>query len=190
MLRRRFESASTFFKNMAESENRRTLVLGVGNLLLSDEGVGVRVIEQLAASFDLPEDVQVVDGGTLGLDLLYYLDGVENLIIVDAVEMAKEPGRLLRMEGDEVPAFLSIKMSPHQVGIPDMLFAAKLKDLYPRNVVLWGVQPGSLATSLELSPAVASQVNILVEKVVDQLIRWNHFPKRKTFPRDLPQPNM
>jgi len=157
----------------------KTLILGVGNLLLSDEGVGLRVVERLATTYDLPEGVRILDGGTLGLDLLYYLEGVENLLIVDAVEMGKEPGTLLRMEGDEVPSFLSIKMSPHQIGIPDMLFAARLKDLYPRNVVLWGVQPAVLDTGLELSPPVAAQVNALVDEVVEQLVQWGDLPRRK-----------
>ena len=157
---------------MLDRPSARTLILGVGNLLLSDEGVGLRVVEKLAASYELPEGVQTLDGGTLGLDLLYYLEGVENLLIIDAVEMGKEPGALLRLEGDEVPAFLSVKISPHQIGIPDMLFAAKLKDLYPRNVVLWGVQPGTLDVGLELSPPIAAQVDVLVEKAVEELARW------------------
>jgi hydrogenase maturation protease len=155
----------------------KTLILGVGNLLLSDEGVGLRVVERLVVMYDLPEEVQALDGGTLGLDLLYYLEGadglpVENLLIVDAVQMGKEPGTLLRLEGDEVPSFLSIKISPHQVGIPDMLFAAKLKDLYPRNVVLWGIQPGTLEVGLDLSPPVAAQVDVLVEKILEELAHW------------------
>ncbi len=157
---------------MLDQPSATTLILGVGNLLLSDEGVGLRVLERLAATYDLPEGVQTLDGGTLGLDLLYYLEGVENLLIIDAVEMGKEPGTLLRLEGDEVPAFLSIKISPHQIGIPDMLFAAKLKDLYPRNVVLWGVQPAVLDAGLDLSPLVAARVDELAEKVVEELRRW------------------
>jgi hydrogenase maturation protease len=164
---------------VADRSHVDTLVLGVGNLLLSDEGVGLRVVERLVTSYQIPEEVQALDGGTLGLDLLHYLevaDGrpVENLLIVDAVEMGKEPGTLLRMEGDEIPSFLSIKMSPHQVGIPDMLFAAKLRDLYPPNVVLWGVQPGSLEVGLDLSPPVAAQIDVLVERVLEELARWGH----------------
>ena len=85
---------------MLDLSSARTLILGVGNLLLSDEGVGLRVLERLAATYDLPEGVQTLDGGTLGLDLLYYLEGVENLLIIDAVEMGKAPGTLLRLEGD------------------------------------------------------------------------------------------
>ena len=162
--------------NSLDQLNTRTLVLGVGNLLVSDEGVGVHVIERLTETYDLPKGVQVLDGGTLGLDLLYYLEGVENLLIVDAVEMDKEPGTLLRMQGDEIPSFLSIKMSPHQIGIPDMLFAAKLRDLYPRNVVLWGIQPATLEVGLELSPVIAAQVDVLVSKIVEQLTQWGERP--------------
>jgi hydrogenase maturation protease len=157
---------------MLDQPSARTLILGVGNLLLSDEGVGVHVLQRLAATYDMPKGVQILDGGTLGLDLLYYLEGVENLLIIDAVEMGEQPGTLLRLEGDEVPSFLSIKISPHQIGIPDMLFAAKLKDLYPRNVVLWGVQPGVLETGLDLSPPVAAQVDVLVENAVKELAQW------------------
>ena len=157
----------------------KTLVLGVGNLLMSDEGVGVRVVERLATAYDLPEGVQLLDGGTLGLDLLYYLEGIENLLIVDAVEAGKEPGTLLRLDGDDVPAFLSAHISPHEIGVPDMLFAAKLKDVYPRNVVLWGVQPALLDIGLELSPVVQAQVDVLVNKVVEQLEQWKYQPKRK-----------
>jgi hydrogenase maturation protease len=167
---------------MPDQVTSKTLVLGVGNLLLSDEGVGIRVIERLAETYDLPESVQILDGGTLGLDLLYYLEGVENLLIVDAVEMEKTPGTLLRLEGEEVPAFLSIKMSPHQIGIPDMLFAAKLKDLYPRNVVLLGVQPAVLDTGLDLSSPVAAQLEVLLLRVVDQLVSWGQSPTPKQKP--------
>ena len=158
------------------------LILGVGNLILSDEGVGLRVLQSLEAQYRLPAGVQTLDGGTLGLDLLYYLEGVQNLLIVDAVEMGAEPGTLLRMEGEEVPSFLSVKMSPHQIGISDMLFAAKLKGIDPPNIVLWGIQPGWLEIGLELSPAVAAQVSVLVEKLVQELDRWGKVPTSKELP--------
>ena len=153
---------------------RRALVLGVGNLLLSDEGAGLRVVERLVTTYELPEAVTALDGGTLGLDLLHYLDGVEDLLIVDAVEMGEEPGHLIRMEGEEIPSFLSVKMSPHQIGVPDMLFAARLRDIYPENVVLWGIQPGSLEVGLELTPPIAAQIDGLVDEVVGQLRAWGY----------------
>lgn len=150
----------------------KTVILGVGNLLLSDEGVGVQVVERLTEQYVLPDGVEAVDGGTLGMDLLYYLEGAEHLLILDAVEMDQSPGAVVRLEDDEVPAFLSLKMSPHQMGVPDMLFAARLRDLYPRHVVLWGVQPGCLDIGLDLSPPVAARVPFLIEQVRQEIERW------------------
>jgi hydrogenase maturation protease len=156
-----------------------TLVLGVGNLLLSDEAVGLRVVERLVANCELPPTVQVLDGGTLGMDLLYYLEGIENLLIIDAVETGNAPGTLIKLEDDEVPAYLSVKISPHQIGVPDMLFAAKLKEMYPEKVVLLGVQPGDLSVGLELSPEIAKQVDLLVEQAIEQLVAWDQIPGRR-----------
>jgi len=152
----------------------KTLVLGVGNKLMSDEGIGVHTIERLASKYKLPEEVQVLDGGTLGMDLLYYLEGVENLLIVDAAETGKEAGTMVRLEGDEVPAFMSIKISPHQMGVPDMLAAAKMMDIYPKRLVFWGIQPDEITLSLDLSPVLASKVDSLIENLVDELHGWGY----------------
>ena len=160
----------------------QTLILGVGNLLMSDEGVGVHVIQRLVAAYHLPEQVQILDGGTLGMDLLYYLEGVENLLLIDAVEAHKKPGTLIRFEGDEVPAFLSIKISPHQLGVPDMLAAAKLKGIYPQRIVLWGIQPERLEIGLDLSPKVESKVDTIIENILEQLQAWGHTLTPKEMP--------
>lgn len=153
---------------------RKTLVLGVGNLLLSDEGLGLHVIRRLQERYTLPETVQVLDGGTLGMDLLYYLEGCHTLLIVDVVETGQAPGTLLRLEGDDVPAFLSVKVSPHQVGIPDMLFAARLRGIAPPDIVLWGAQPETFDIGLELSPALAAQVDVLVDNLRQELTNRGH----------------
>lgn len=152
----------------------KTLVLGVGNKLMADEGVGVHVIERLISKYRLPEEVQVLDGGTLGLDLLYYLEGIENLLIVDAAETGKEAGAMIRLENEEVPAFMSIKISPHQVGVPDMLAAARLKDIYPKRLVLLGIQPGEITLSLDLSPALAANLGMYAERVAGELSGWGY----------------
>ncbi|HIE39765.1 MAG TPA: HyaD/HybD family hydrogenase maturation endopeptidase [Anaerolineales bacterium] len=150
----------------------KTLILGVGNILLSDDGVGVHVVRRLEEVAEFPETVQVLDGGTKGLDLLHYLEGVSHLIIIDAVEIGESPGTLARLEGDQVPAYLSLKMSPHEIGLPDMLFAAKLRDLYPEEVVVWGVQPATTEVGLALSEPVAARVDVLVERVLEELAGW------------------
>jgi hydrogenase maturation protease len=149
-----------------------TLVLGVGNLLLSDAGVGIHAIRRLVERPELPEEIRVVDGGTAGLDLLHHLEGISHLIIVDATEGGQPPGTLTRLEGEEVPAHLALKMSPHQIGRPDMLFAARMQDIYPDEVVIWGVQPAATGVGLELSPTVAAQVDVPVDKVIEELARW------------------
>ena len=152
--------------------SHKTLIIGVGNLLLTDEGVGIHAAQRLLREYQLPEEVLVLDGGTLGLDLLYYLEGIENLLLIDAVLMNKEPGTLMRMVDDEVPSYMTFKMSPHHIGIPDMLFAAKLKGLYPPNVVLWGVQPEIVDIGLDLSESIAKQVDPLLDHILEELQRW------------------
>ena len=158
-----------------------TLVLGLGNILLSDEGVGVRVVERLLGQYDFPEGVRVMDGGTLGLDLLPYVEDASRLLVVDAVQARKPPGTLVRMVGDEIPIFLDAsKVSPHQEGLQDLLAVAVLKDYLPDEVVFWGAQIESLGVGLELSSAVAAQVDALVGKVLEELARWGVDPQRKT----------
>lgn len=159
---------------MIDNPAVKTLVLGVGNRLVSDEGIGVHVIEHLAANYALPKEAMLLDGGTLGLDLLYYIEGSENLLIIDAVETGHEPGFMLRLEDEQVPAFLSLKMSPHQVGVPDMLFAAKLKGVTPKRLVLLGIQPELLDIGLDLSPTISARFDELVAQTLAQLKHWGH----------------
>lgn len=150
------------------------LVLGLGNILMGDEGVGVRVIERLLEQYEFPERVRIMDGGTLGLDLLPYLEDASRLLVVDAVQARKPPGTLVRLAGDEIPIFLDAsKVSPHQDGLQDLLAVATLKGYLPEEVVLWGVQVESLGVALELNPTVAAQVGALVERVVGELRGWD-----------------
>jgi len=169
---------------VAKSETADTLILGVGNLLLADEGVGIHVVERLQELYRLPETVQALDGGTLGMNLLYYLEGTRRLLIVDAVETGCEPGTVIRLEDDDVPSQLSTKMSPHQMGVPDMLFAAKLRDLYPEKIVLLGVQPESLEPSLDLSPTVSALVEPLVQQIITELANWGVTVEESTKPHE------
>ncbi len=157
-----------------------TLVLGLGNILLGDEGVGVRVIERLLEQYRFPEGVRVMDGGTLGLDLLPYLEDASRLLVVDAVQARRPPGTLLRLSGNEIPVFLDAsKVSAHQEGLQDLLAAASLKGYLPGEVVFWGVQIESLGVGLDLSPPVASQVDALVQKVLDELAQWDITPESR-----------
>ena len=148
------------------------LVLGIGNLVMSDDGIGVRVIQQLSACFRFPDGVALLDGGTLGLDLLPQLDGVERLLVVDAVDIGKTPGTLTRLSGDDVPIALETKVSPHQMGLKDLLAVAMLQGFAPLEMVLWGVQPEMIEMGTDLSPAVAGILDTLVKNVLLELESW------------------
>ncbi|MDE3091176.1 MAG: HyaD/HybD family hydrogenase maturation endopeptidase [Chloroflexota bacterium] len=141
-------------------------------MLLQDEGVGVRVIERLQAEYTFPDDVTVLDGGTLGLDLLHVLEEADRAVVVDAVKAGKAPGALVRLVNDEIPAFLGPKVSPHQVGLQDLLGLVQLRGHFPSEVILLGAQAGHLEPGLDLSPAVAAQVEPLATRVIEELARW------------------
>lgn len=153
---------------------KKTLILGVGNYILSDDGLSVHVLERLQADNLIPDDIPMIDGGTCGLDLLQYLEGVTNLIIIDAIKTRNgTPGSIIRLDGDQIPAYLSLKISPHDIGLPDLLATAKLRDLYPEKIVVFGIQPASLELGVELSPEVAEKMEELIElikKEVTELI--------------------
>lgn len=156
-------------------------MLGLGNILLSDEGVGVKVVQRLLEQYDFPEGVRVMDGGTLGLDLLPYVEDASRLLVVDAVQARRPPGTLVRMVGGEIPVFLDAsKVSPHQEGLQDLLAVAVLKGYLPDEVVFWGVQIESLGVGLDLSDAVAGKMDALVGKVLAELARWGIDAKKKT----------
>lgn len=146
----------------------KKLLLGVGNLLLTDEGIGIHAIQRIVEGNRLPEEIEIVDGGTAGLALLYYLEGVETLVIIDAVETGGPAGTIVRLAGEQIPAYMSLKVSPHEITLPDFLAAAQLRDLYPKEVVVWGMQPHSLEVGVELSAAVEARLDLLIEYVVDE----------------------
>lgn len=148
------------------------LVLGLGNLLMSDDSIGVRTVQCLQQDFRTPEGVTIVDGGTLGLDLLPYIEQADELLIIDALEMRAEPGSLFRLEGDAVPRAFASKLSVHQMGLQDLLAVAELQGYAPQKLVVHGIQAGSIEMKLELSPPVAAAMDDLLDAVVNELRDW------------------
>lgn len=149
-----------------------TLVLGLGNTLLQDEALGVRAVEALHARLGALEGVELLDGGTLGLDLLPYLSEARSVMILDAVHFDAEPGTLIRLEGDAIPAALKVKMSMHQVGLNDLLAATAFRGKTPERLVLWGMQPGGLDWGLDLTAPVAERLDALVDRAEAELRMW------------------
>jgi len=153
------------------------LVLGLGNVLLSDEGVGVRVVEALDASHDLPAEVEVLDGGTSGMDLLDMVADRDCLIVADAVNAGGPAGRLIRLENDDIRQLFETRFSPHQLGLSDLLANLRLIGKAPRQVIVVGVVPQDLGLGLELSAAAAGGRDAAVAMIVDELTRLGVAPQ-------------
>lgn len=147
------------------------LILGVGNLLLSDEGLGVHVVQQLTENYQIPEDVSVIDGGTAGMELLSFFEKAEHVILIDAVNANQPIGSLVRLDNQQIPAFFSTKMSPHQIGLTDLLAVAQLTDSSPASLTLLGIQPASLELGMELSPPVNACLPQLLAAICAEVTR-------------------
>jgi len=145
------------------------LVLGLGNLLCADDGVGVRAVESIQRDYQTGEAVRVIDGGTLGLTLLSTFDGADDVVLVDAVAGVGPPGTLVRLAGDDVAPAVRNRLSCHQVGVADLLDSLRLLDSYPERLILWGVVPASFELDTSLSPAVADALPTLVERVLEEV---------------------
>jgi len=150
---------------------QRVVILGVGNILLSDEGVGVRVVEALPLAYRLPPEVEIIDGGTCGMEMLEDLENLDALILIDAIRGGKAPGTPIRLAGDAVPVFFKTKLSPHQIGLSDVLATLALVGKAPNYTTILGIQPVSLALGMALTPEVEARVPELMRMVVDELAR-------------------
>ena len=149
-----------------------TLVLGLGNTIMTDDGFGVKVVTTLSSRYHFQGQVKLIDGGTLGLDLLPELEELDSLLIIDALDMRAEPGGIFRLEGEEVPRAFASKLSVHQMGLQDLLAVAEFQGHAPRNLVVWGVQPECIEMGTELTATVEQTVEPVVEKVLEELRDW------------------
>ncbi|MEI7817544.1 MAG: HyaD/HybD family hydrogenase maturation endopeptidase [Desulfuromonadales bacterium] len=153
------------------------LVLGIGNLVMSDDAVGVLVAQNLQKRYRFADNVEILDGGTLGLDLLPKLENITNLIMIDAVETGQKAGSCVRLCGQELPIALQTKVSAHQMGLKDLLAVSELMGHSPKEMVLIGVQPGSTEMEIGLTAEVEAQLETLISNVLIQLANWGIFPE-------------
>jgi hydrogenase maturation protease len=158
----------------AAPEPARALLLGLGNVLCGDDGLGVIAVERLRERFRWSEEVSLVDGGTLGLSLLSTLEEADEVWILDAVAAAEPPGSLVRLDGADVEPALRERLSPHQVGVADLLDALHWRDRWPRQLRVLGLVPASLALRVGLSDPVAAGLEALEAAAVDEVVRAGH----------------
>jgi hydrogenase maturation protease len=147
------------------------LVLGLGNVLLGDDGAGVTAVDYIARHYDVPDGVSLHDGGTLGLSLLPLVTSAERVILVDAVAADAPAGSLVQLVGEQVAHASLHRLSPHQVGVADLLDGARLVDRLPETLLLIGVVPESIELEVGLSPPVAASIVDLAHLVVAQAAR-------------------
>ena len=148
----------------------RAVVLGIGNTILSDEAAGVRAVEALERAFRLPENVLAIDGGTSGMEMIEDLSGLDFLIVLDVVKTGAAPGTVVKIAGSEIPVFFRRKLSPHQIGLPDVLASLELLDAIPREIIVLGVEPISLELGMEMTPTIAEQIPVLAAMAADELL--------------------
>lgn len=158
----------------------KTLVLGIGNLLLSDEAVGVRIIEVLERQYAFSPEIDIVDGGTAGMELLETMANRDHMIVADAVLTGSAPGTVTVLRDQEVPALFTRKISPHQLGLADVLMALQLTDEFPQRLMLVGVEPQSLEPMIALSDCVQRAIEPALAQILAALSASGIAVRRKT----------
>ena len=163
------------------------MILGIGSILYSDDGFGIRVIEQIERDYEFPDEVLVVDGGVLGINLLGVISKPNHLVVVDAIRNRGNPGDLYRLEGDAIPERIRAKNSLHQVDFLEALTLCQVFDKVPQTVII-GVEPQDYETlSLALTPIVHARIEPAIRMVLDELTRLGVSHRRKLsdhVPRD------
>ena len=159
----------------------RAVVLGVGNILLTDEGIGVHAVNALATDYEIPAEVEIIDGGTSAMDCLDQIAEADFLLIADCVRAGREPANLVRLADGELQAFFRTRISPHQVGLSDVLATLMLHGLSPARTVLIGAEPKSFALGLEPTAELAAALPAMVGALAAEL----HAAGFKIEPREL-----
>ena len=155
-------------RSYSMESQKNTLILGLGNILLKDEGIGVHVVEKIK-NMALPPDVEVIDGGTMGLDLLYYIEGRKKVIVVDAVRAGDTPGTMYRFTDKNIAEVKGVLRSAHGVDFADALRLTAMLNTKPGEVVFIGIEPESLDEGMELTPMIEKHIPALIELVMREL---------------------
>lgn len=147
------------------------IALGIGNILCQDEGLGVKAMYQLMDKEWHPE-IELVDGACDGLLLLEYVERADRLLVIDAINANEAPGTIVQIEDDEVPMYTGVRLSTHQGSFQELLLLAKLRERFPKKLVLLGIQPESIEWGLELTDCIAEQLPEVVRRAEEILRGW------------------
>ncbi|MDY6821354.1 MAG: hydrogenase maturation protease [Deferribacterota bacterium] len=140
---------------------KHTLILGLGNILKGDDGVGVAVVNELKKEVSSNKYLKIIDGGTLGLDLLNYVEWADILIIIDAVNIDKQPGTIIYSKINNLNIDIPFGKTSHEVDLEDLLFSAKLLGVLPEKIIFYGIQIEKISDGISLSRSVNENVDKL-----------------------------
>ena len=158
-------------EKITKKNSQHIMILGVGCILFSDEGFGIRVIEKLQELYEFPDNVSIVDGGVLGISLLGVISEADQLIVVDAIRNKKAVGSLYRLEGNAIPERIRAKNSLHQIDFIEALTLCQALDKVPETVIV-GVEPEDIDTlSIDLTPAIQTKIDPVINMVLAELDR-------------------
>lgn len=146
------------------------LILGIGNILLKDEGIGIHVINKLK-ELTLPENVEVIDGGTAGLDLIDLIEGRKKLIVIDAVKAGGVPGTIYRLTEENLDIKPKAIMSFHDIDLLDALYMVQTTGEKPKEIIVIGIEPKDMSDGLELSPEIEERIPYIIRLVLKELIK-------------------
>ena len=162
----------------------RALVIGLGNPLMGDDGAGLAALARLRDDWVLPEGVELVDGGTWGMNLLPIIEGCPCVLLLDAIDAGSPPGTLTVLERAEIPRYFQLKLSPHQIDLREVLGLAELRGKLPARLIAIGVQPERIEMGITLSPSVARGVDKIAHAAVDALALAGFACERRLLPSD------
>jgi hydrogenase maturation protease len=144
------------------------LILGIGNILLKDEGVGVHVVNKLK-EMPLPDNIEVLDGGTAGLDLVDFIAGRKKLVVIDAVNAGGKPGTIYRLTEENLNIKPKAIMSFHEIDFMDALLMSETMGGKPEEIVVIGVEPKDMSDGVELSPEIEERIPRIIELLMNEL---------------------
>jgi hydrogenase maturation protease len=156
------------------SEPGETLVIGLGNPIMGDDGLGLAALARLEREWRLPSTVRLVDGGTWGMRLLPLVERAAAILLLDAIDDGRAPGDLIVLEREELPRLLQHKLSSHQVVMAEVLALAELRGTIPARLAAVGLQPKRIEMSTSLSPEVVAGLDGAVRAAVARLATWGH----------------
>ena len=151
-----------------------TVVIGVGSPLMADDGLGLAALETLREGWEFEPHVELVDGGTWGMNLLPFIEGAERLLFLDAIRAGEPAGSLITVEREDLPRFFALKLSPHQIDLKEVLALAEFRGTLPEQTVALGLQPDRVEMSAELSPVIRRALDGLVASAIQRLASWGH----------------